>query len=418
MKTCIKPFLSPESEKYLEEVLGGQKLLMGDWLCNHTLLNQATPVEEVFNLLVTLVDNKLQDFTSKRAELEGLLNSKLASIKIADLTFMLFTYSKNKDLLPFNSKTLSEMIASVLKRSQIRYSNSRANFSNQIFQLASIRSAASSPGLKVASEVYRLLDRIHEGDDAHGLTVKHCVELAHCLLQDFSRAHVTVVDSLLALVFSHIDKLQANDVLLVLKLLLLQQVRDPQSALLHERLSSLDEQAKKCKANFNPRLSQSIWKFVGYSGLIDLERIPFIVSKISCNPSPSRPHASRSEKDIIAALEEAGACIIDKNTNLENSFPVDLLLQGKVVVEVNGRYHYTSECLLSPLPVAVADRLNQENLEENQRILDKYRGDDAIKIATLLRKGYLYIGIDTRVSSQMSPNDLAASLKLICIVDK
>lgn len=409
LQAKIIPHLSQAAKDYLKNAVFEQQQLLADWIIQNTFVTNSTSAEEVFLLLVTLIDNNLRDRTAMLLTLEQFVSSKLQQLKFADLVYFLFIYSRTRTAQPLDPRALTSKILDSLRSNPIKYFNNRENFSsNQIYQLPMLTAAQHHAAyVRLSYDVYTSLQLIGEDNALSEVTLKHCVELLQCLLQDYSSCYDDAIAALLDAVFKNVDMLESNDVLIMLKSMLLLKLRSPsvvQTISFDDRLAKLDKRAVVASKAFSPKLAESTKKYISDSDLIDLGTIPYIGSKLlSLETTTAKPKniVSKSEEAIVAIVNKAGLKIKSRNIYLENSFSVDLLLEGNIVVEVNGGYHYTSEFLKGQTedatqPPSAIEVIDGDSLERDYSVLNKYRGDDAIKIITLINSGYTYIGIDTR----------------------
>ena len=397
--------LSEEAASFYRTQVIQNKTLFADWLCLNTNI-QGSSIPELNFLLITLYRFGLTDDTSFTEELKAQIAGNLSAINFADYGSLLheLILTDKPNFIPMS--TQKEFIKTKLSLNRVYPQKLKHFFDNPMIRLRFCKNALAQPDISAdidtAVRFYENMLKSSEPESGQCLdaSLKDILETSLSLVIDFNPGLQDEIDAMIAIVQGRLVELRETDLVLFFRVLVLRRIHcsqdDPQMP--RELIKEVDSRLSKYKKEPTLSILQSVAGIVKCSGICSSEDIPYLsglVKRLATKePSRGGKPLSASEQLILRLLEANRIKIVASNAKLLNHYSVDLLLDRKVCVEVNGYYHYTSSYIeSSSSPTSTISPIHKLN---PQTSLQRYRTPEAAKYLALQRAGYRIVTIDIK----------------------
>ncbi len=401
----LLPGMDDAAASFFRSEVIDTKSLFVDWVCNHTNI-QGASIPEINFMLTTLYRFGLTDDTPFSQELKAQITNNLISLNFPDYGTLLheLTLTDKPNFIPAEDQ--KQFINSKLHPDRIYPQKLKLYFDNPIVRLRFCRHALSQPeiaaDLDAAVRFYEALVRSSEQGSNHSLDagLKDILEVALSLVIDYNPLLQPEIDGMIEILKGRLVELRETDLVLFFRLLVLRKVHSSPAtgAKLDEFMRQVDSSLSRYKKEPSASILMSVAGIVKHSGLCQSKDIPHLTSLI--NKQPLKPQSrlsqqlSGSEKQVSEVLERNRIKIVANNPTLLNHYTVDMLLERKVCIEVNGYFHYTSPYIEST--TAPSSKTSAIHPITTPAHLDRFRTTEAVKYLSLLKNGYRLVTIDIR----------------------
>ena len=396
-------FRSQAYEQVLRDEILENKELFADWVGHHTDLVNSKPPELMY-FYCTLIKLGITDDTSFTKKLKSEILAGFRSLNFADLGSFLFEMNQKGKPQFIPAETICAFISSKLNPSQNYPQKMKLFFENPIVRLkfysSRIHDKESRKLLEESVMLYETMMRISESECGHNPTIglKDILEVAVGLLTDYNDLYRVHIDSMMDILYREIEELRENDLVLLFMAVVYRNIRfgGCENELPYEVLSKIDSRLSRMARAPSKSILAKVQYLVKNSGLVDHNRVPFLSDLLNLKkqaPKSKNESISESEKLIVDCLTRNNILIRGKNTTIEDRYTVDILLDNKVCIEVNGYYHYTSSYIESNLHAPPNDNMVIHCVSTDD-VYEMYRIDDVVRYKDITRKGYKVIVVD------------------------
>lgn len=403
----VLPGLADAAASFFKSEVIQKNTLFGDWLCQNTNI-QGSSIPEINFLLITMYRFGLTDDTSFTQALKTQIVKNIGSLSFPDFGTLLheLILTDKPNFIP--TSVQKDFIKSKLRIDRIYPQKLKHFFDNPIIRLKFCKHTLAQPDISVdieaAIKFYETMVRSSEQGSEQCLeaSLKDILEVGLSLIVDYSPETEPEVDLMIGIIKSRLAELRESDLVLFFRLLVFRVVHRNKANLqmLQQLIKEVDFRLSKYKKEPPVSILQSIAGIVKCSGICNSEDIPHITKLVNRLPSkpPSRKGQtlSISEKKIFDLLESNRFKIVASNPTLLNHYSVDLLLERKVCVEVNGYFHYTTSYIES-ISAAPSPSISAVHKIVPNTDMQRYRTPEAAKYLALLKNGYRIVTVDIKL---------------------
>ncbi len=400
------------SELLTEQIID-PKRLFSDWVISRIDFDRCSG-PEACQLITLLIQNGLPDETDALLKLQSILDKDINSVSFTDIAWLLQSACTLRVRNPISVDTLVHYVKNKLPSDpekklipsggiQITNLSVRLLFSKNLIT-PPLLSSYVQDSLDIYERLYQFMD-----EDTPEPTVKDCCEILWSLLDDFNAVYLPLIDALLQRCINQFEDLRENDLIILGKALVLRSLRGNMEYDISPILKEIDNFLRRIEKKIHIGILKAAYPFLGNSDIAPKQSLNYILSQEIKALVPileNSLHITESEAQVKAALDGISAGIESMQTLLFGLYYVDFVLPGKVLVEVNGQNHYTTEHLnrirdgfCTPGEEVLCFKPSQDN-DEKVALMKRFRGSDLVKIIAMNAKGYTLITVDTSMLGQ------------------